>query len=159
MRTKGTGAKRRSRVTVKGTFKKKAVALAMVLTLGGTMASTVPMFADTTNFNVTVNKNNSNKDPISKRTKKAGGGKFENKFYATATGFSVNGSITAQSIELVQKKIKSKKLTLSSASVGKVRSASYKTTAKANKYYYMKADYVQSSLGAGAITVVGRYTP
>ena len=148
-----------SRVKVKGTLKKHAVALAMVLTLGGTMVSTVPTFANTSKFHVTVNKDNNDKDPISKRTNKSGGDKFENKFYATATGFSTDGSITAQSIELDQKKIKSYKLTLSSKTVGKKQKASYKTTAKADKYYYMKADYVQSSLGAGAISVEGRYTP
>lgn len=120
-------------------------------------ALTVPASAATTSFTLTVTKDGQNQNPISKRTEKAGGSRYEKKCYVTTQTFSGNGSMLVQSVKYHEERIKSGKIILNRNTIGKTLTARY-TEAPENKYYYLKATY-GSGLFERSLNATGRYTP
>ncbi|SEQ17870.1 hypothetical protein [Butyrivibrio sp. TB] len=119
----------------------------------------IPVRAATTSFTLTVTKDGQNQDPKSKRTEKAGGANWENKFYVTNDTFTGIGTMIVTSINLKDSRIasNSKVLNLSTKGVRDSKGTEYKTTAPSNQYYYLKAVY-----GSGlskSLNATGRYTP
>ena len=119
----------------------------------------IPVSAATTNFTLTVTRNGQNQDPISKRTEKAGGSKYEKKFYVTNETFTGIGDMRVTSINLNNSKIVSKPKTINQKTKGVHDSwgTDYKTIAPSNQYYFLKAEYA-SGLG-NSLNATGRYTP
>lgn len=123
-----------------------------LLMISGTVA-----FAATTDFSFVLNSAiSSQNDPISKRTKKAGGTAYESIYYATPTYFSSEGWIRVQSNQLDTGK-QSKTFDLYSYA-GRQRSSAYGYKAPANINYYLKGVYGKTYDG-GKTIVKGRYTP
>ena len=111
--------------------------------------------AATTNFTFTVSSKPSlNTDTMSKRTIK---GDNEQNYYAKATSFDAAGTIYVQSRKL-DNTVTSNEIDLRSGSLNVVKSASYKSYAPYNVYYYLKARFGASADG-NHLTVTGRYTP
>ena len=116
------------------------------------VATTVPVYAQTVNFNITVGKK-SNPDPLSKRASKKDG---EQKFYVTATAFDDIGSIRCTS-KRVNGGVKSATITVKSSQVNKKKSGVYSAeNAKAGEEYYMETTW---NSGPSKLNVKGRYTP
>lgn len=119
----------------------------------------IPVRAATTSFTLTVTRDGQNQDPKSKRTEKAGGSKWKNRYYVTNETFDGLGTIKVKSINLNDSSItsNSKELNLSTKGVRDTEGTEYKTTAPSNQYYYLKAVY-----GSGlskSLNATGRYTP
>ncbi|MDO4274810.1 MAG: hypothetical protein Q4D16_14170 [Eubacteriales bacterium] len=105
---------------------------------------TVPVFAQTVDFNITVPG-----DILSKRAEKAD---TEQRFYVTGTSFNKSGILYCISINRNTSSIKSN---MASISPNKLSSnASYRTYAPSKQYYYMT-----TSASASGLHVTGRYTP
>lgn len=119
----------------------------------------IPVRAATTSFTLTVTRDGQNQDPKSKRTEKAGGSKWENKYYVTNETFDGFGTIKVTSINLEDSKIASypKTINLKTTGVQDKEGTKYKTVAPKNQYYYLKAEY--SSGLSKSLNATGRYTP
>lgn len=131
---------------------KKLVCLALV---GTSIASTsLVAFAATTDFNVTVG--NSSTDTKSKRTLKAGGSSYENKFYVTVNSMTPSGMNVYVSSHILEGPITSNEILVNSGTRG--ASASYRNTTAApyEVYYYMDS---RMSGPGGDANMTGRYTP
>lgn len=116
------------------------------------MTTTVPVYAQTVNFNITVGKTSS-PDPLSKRASKKDG---EQKFYVTATAFDDIGSIRCTS-KRIGGGVKSATITVKSSQINKKRSGVYSArNAKAGEKYYMDTTW---NSGPSKLNVKGRYTP
>lgn len=113
-------------------------------------------YAATNPFNISVTRTGYLEDNISKRTKKAGGTKFDNYFYATPTSFSPNGSIHLKSVKLTDNSLHTDWVTARKNYV--TVAAKYNRRATAEVNYFMKGAY-NSSANGYSLNVVGRYTP
>ncbi|MDO4274812.1 MAG: hypothetical protein Q4D16_14180 [Eubacteriales bacterium] len=105
---------------------------------------TVPVFAETVTFNITVPG-----DIISKRALKADS---EQRFYVTGTSFSSAGTLYCTSINLNDSTIRSNTASISRSKPSS--NASYRKYAPAGQYYYMS-----TSASVSGLHVTGRYTP
>lgn len=112
-------------------------------------------YADTTNFTLTLTRSGANEDNISKRTIKAGGSSWENRFYVTPTYYSNVGSIYARSFKLYEEGVNSETVILDQRGT---YSDKYKSYARPNAYYFLRGSY-RSSSNNNSINVQGRYTP
>ncbi|MDE7322428.1 MAG: hypothetical protein K2N73_06785 [Lachnospiraceae bacterium] len=116
--------------------------------------------AETKEFTLTVNSSGYQQDNLSKRTLKAGGSDYENRWYVRATGFVGTGTVYVQSIKLNDTSVHSnKEIALGSASsVGVRKDEAYNKYAPSGEYYYLQGRFGASASG-DTLNVVGRYTP
>lgn len=122
-------------------IKKVMCGLIASLCLVGT---TVPAFAQTVDFNITVPG-----DILSKRATKADS---EQRFYVTGTSFNKTGTLNCTSINRNNSAIKSYVSGISPTHLS--GGTLYRTYAPAGQYYYMTTTSSVSNLH-----VTGRYTP
>jgi hypothetical protein len=122
-------------------IKRAMCGLAASLCLVG---STVPVFAETVDFNVTVPG-----DILSRRAVKADS---EQRFYVTGTLFNKTGTLNCRSINRKDSAIQSKIASISPSHLSS--SASYYRNAPSEQYYYMT-----TSASVSNLHVTGRYTP
>ena len=122
-------------------IKRAMCGLAASLCLVG---STVPVFAETVDFNVTVPG-----DILSKRAEKADS---EQRFYVTGTSFNKQGTLNCRSINRNNSAIQSNTASISPSKLS--GSASYRSYAPSGQYYYMT-----TSASVSNLHVTGRYTP
>ena len=108
------------------------------------VGSTVPVFAETVDFNITVPG-----DILSKRAIKADS---EQRFYVTGTSFNKTGTLYCTSINRNNSAIRSNIASISPTKLSS--SASYRSYAPSGQYYYMTTYASVSN-----IHVTGRYTP
>lgn len=121
--------------------------ICIVLSVISLLGMTTPIYADTVEFDVTAIA-----DPSSKRVIKAGGSKYENKFYVTGLTFNKEGILCCISVNLENQGIMSYDADISSTYPKS--SANYRTTAPSGVYYFMSA-----SSNTNLLRVTGRYTP
>ena len=122
---------------------KRKVAMAMVAAMA-VSAFTVPVFAETVDFNVTVPG-----DILSRRAVKADS---EQRFYVTGTSFNKTGTLNCRSINRNNSAIQSNTASISPSKLS--GSASYRSYAPSGQYYYMT-----TSASVPNLHVTGRYTP
>lgn len=108
------------------------------------VGSTVPVFAETVNFDITVPG-----DILSKRAVKADS---EQRFYVTGTSFNRTGTLNCRSINRNNSAIQSSTASISPSKLS--NSASYYRNAPSGQYYYMT-----TSASVSNLHVTGRYTP
>lgn len=108
------------------------------------VGSTVPVFAETVNFNVTVPG-----DIISPRAAKADS---EQRFYVTGNSFNKTGTLYCRSINRSNSAIQSNTASISPSKLSS--NASYRSYAPSGQYYYMT-----TSASVPNLHVTGRYTP
>ncbi len=108
------------------------------------VGSTVPVFAQTVDFNVTVPG-----DILSMRAEKADS---EQRFYVTGTSFNRTGTLNCRSINRNNSTIQSNIASISPSHLSS--SASYRSYARSGQYYYMT-----TSASVSNLHVIGRYTP
>lgn len=114
-------------------------------------------YAATSSFSLTVTRTGYDQDAKSKKTLKAGGALYENKFYATAQTFNRTGRMQVRSVQYKNKVLCTDWNTFDSSGTKKVRDY-YNSIAKDGKYYYLQGAYSSSSNNY-SLTVTGRYTP
>ena len=122
---------------------KRKVAMAMVAAMAMS-AFTVPVFAETVDFSVTVPA-----DILSRRAVKADS---EQRFYVTGTSFNKTGRLDCRSINRKNSAIQSGIASISPSHLSS--SASYYRNAPSRQYYYMT-----TSASVSNLHVTGRYTP
>ena len=122
---------------------KRKVAMAMVAAMA-VSSFTVPVFAETVDFNVTVPG-----DILSRRAVKADS---EQRFYVTGTSFNKTGTLNCRSINRNNSAIQSNTASISPSKLS--GSASYRSYAPSGQYYYMT-----TSASVPNLHVTGRYTP
>ena len=122
---------------------KRKVAMAMVAAMAMS-AFTVPVFAETVDFSVTVPG-----DILSRRAVKADS---EQRFYVTGTSFNKTGRLDCRSINRKNSAIQSGIASISPSHLSS--SASYYRNAPSRQYYYMT-----TSASVSNLHVTGRYTP
>lgn len=110
--------------------------------------------AETINFNVTVNQNTMNKDPMSRKAKKADG---ETNFYVTPTYFSCTASVKVRSVHASNIKECSSWAYVYSDNVNVTTVNPYNRSVKTGDYYYMQSFY--GSGKSSEVNMRGRYTP
>ncbi len=110
--------------------------------------------AETISFNVTVNANTLNKDPMSRKATKADG---ETNFYVTPTSFSVAGSIKVRSVYNEDTSQYTPWYYVYSNNLNQATINPYNRSIYPGKLYYMQSDY--GSGMSSEINVTGRYTP
>lgn len=111
--------------------------------------------AETISFNVTVNQNVMNKDPLSRKAKKADG---ETNFYVSPKSFSADGTVLVKSVYRNNAAISSPNYEFSSMDVGKsARKYAYLCSVYVDSYYYMQTNY--KSGYSKELKVTGKYTP
>ena len=108
------------------------------------VGSTVPVFAETVDFDITVPG-----DILSKRAEKADS---EQRFYVTGTSFNRTGTLNCRSINRNNSAIQSSTASISPSHLSS--SASYYRNAPSGQYYYMT-----TSASVSNLHVTGRYTP
>lgn len=108
------------------------------------VGSTVPVFAQTVDFNITVPG-----DILSKRAVKADS---EQMFYVTGTLFNKTGTLYCTSLNRSNTSIRSNLATISPTHLS--AKASYRIYAPAGQYYYMT-----TSASVSNLHVTGKYTP
>lgn len=113
------------------------------------------VYAQTSQFDITVNKNTTNADPLSMRTIKDADG--DDYFYVKPTYFSSTGTINVRSVYLNTPSIRSPYYNLSSGGVNVTRSFYYGSNVPDGVYYYLEGDY--SSGTSNTMRVKGNYTP
>lgn len=116
------------------------------------LVTTVPVFAQTVDFNITV-EYDSRPDPLSKRAAKADN---EQNFYVRSTGFNGKGMVGAKS-KLLNGGVYSNSAFMDNYDVGALKSSNYTSKAPAGKLYYMDTFY--SAGTSKQLNVRGRYTP
>lgn len=114
----------------------------------------VPAYAQTVDFNITVQKGGNSPDPISKRAVKADD---EQKFYATATGCLKGSGVARAYSQRLDGGVRSNSLVISSYNIGIRQSAAYGSSATSGDHYYMETYW--DSGQTNSINLVGRYTP
>lgn len=108
------------------------------------VGSTVPVFAETVDFDITVPG-----DIISPRADKADS---EQRFYVTGNSFNRTGTLHCTSIHLKNSAIQSNIASISSRHLSS--NASYRRNAPSGQFYYMT-----TSASVSNLKVTGRYTP
>lgn len=126
-----------------------AIAMAVVCMA----APTITAMAETTNFNITVGLGK--QDPKSKRTKKAGGSKFENRFYVTITSMTPHAGAVNVWSNALDETVRSSPILARRGSKG--IGTFYNGYAEPGKYYYMNSSYALSP--SIQVNATGRYTP
>ena len=126
-----------------------AIAMAVVCMAAPTMTA----MADTTSFNITVG--GGAQDTKSKRTIKAGGSKFENRFYVTITSMNPQSGAIRVWSNALDGGVKSHSVLVKKGSQGS--GASYNGYAAWGKFYYMDSSYLVP--WAPRTNATGRYTP
>lgn len=116
-----------------------------------TFIISMPAFAETVNFNITVS-STARIDPISKRAMKADG---EQQCYVTVTGGSGTGKLNAHSERLFGGVV-SMNMQLSTSNIGQTQKRGYAKEARAGDYYFLNTSW---SSGRGQVNLLGRYTP
>lgn len=127
--------------------KKICVALALICIC----AMSVPIHAQTVQFNITVS-DKSRIDPISKRATKADN---EQSCYVTVTGGTGTGVLRAHS-ERLNGGVVSRCMNISIKDKGNRRKSPYTGRANAGVDYFLNTYW---SSGAGKVNLLGRYTP
>ena len=120
----------------------------------------IPVKADTVSFDITVNSKTAgaSTDPYSKKTLKAGGSAYENKFYVTAKSVSNDKSICVFSVRVKKPEVTSEPIKINKSVVNKTKSSIYDSKkAPANEYYRLNSYLAPGS--SGKVRVKGRYTP
>lgn len=135
--------------------KKVVCSLALV---GCLLGKSAIAYADTTYFTLTVTRSGANQDNLSKRTRKAGGSAYENKFYVTPTGYAGSGIITVESIQLHNSSVFSYPIPIKTDASSRTHSESYRTYATPGKYYYLEGIFGHSN-PSSTLNLRGRYTP
>lgn len=121
------------------------------------LGTTLVAHADTSNFTLTVTRNGTNEDNMSKRTLKDGGSSYENKFYCTSTSYAgTTGTISVKSVKLYDTDVESNSINFGTAAL-KSANANYKSYARSGDYYYLKGRFVAST--GSTVKMLGRYTP
>jgi len=136
--------------------KKRIIALGLIL--ASVTCSCMVAFAATASFdNYKVGAGI--EDPYTKKTEKADGQSYENKFYVTITGTSPSGTtLKTQSIMYLSSPDESPVVSeVVDVTDGSGKSGSYTSPAPAGRYYRMKISFFTGS--SNQATVSGRYTP
>lgn len=104
-------------------------------------------------FNITVGLGK--QDTKSKRTKKAGGSKFENRFYVTITSMTPHARAVNVLSNALDETVRSSPILARRGSKG--IGTFYNGYAEPGKYYYMNSSYALSP--SVQVNATGRYTP
>lgn len=127
--------------------KRICVALALICIC----AMSVPVHAQTVEFNITVS-HISRIDPISKRATKADN---EQSCYVTVTGGTGTGILRAHS-ERLNGGVVSMNMNISIRDKGNRKKSPYAARAKAGEHYFLNTHW---GSGADKVNLLGRYTP
>lgn len=120
------------------------------------LANSTTAFAETIDFIVTVNKEQSNEDNYSKKAAKAGGSLYENRFYVTPKTFLIRDNVNVYSRQEDDPACTSYARQLIPGQENVTVSNPYLSNAPAGKYYRLHA-YFGGSIGSASVR--GRYTP
>lgn len=123
----------------------------ILLVCAGLCITSIPAYAQTVDFNITVTES-ARKDPISKRAMKAD---TEQQYYVTVTS-GVGGGVLRAHSERIDAEVISASIYISRETTGQTLTASYYTKANAGAYYFLNAYW---SHGYGDANIHGRYTP
>lgn len=110
--------------------------------------------AETINFDVTVNQNKLNKDPMSRKASKADG---EKNFYVRPTYFSCAAAVKVRSVLHEDYNKYSSWAYVYSDNTNVVTVNPYNRDVYKGKMYYMQSDYASGL--ASEVNMKGRYTP
>lgn len=120
------------------------------------LANSTTAFAETMDFIVTVNKEQSNEDNYSKKTWKAGGAQYENRFYVTPKEFLIRDKVNVYSRQVNSPQYSSYARQLIPGKENVTVSNPYLGDAPAGEYYRLHAYFGGTT---GSACVRGRYTP
>jgi len=133
----------------------KKIIKCMILGFYLSMLMGTVVSAETITFDIRVNRNITNVDPLSRRAYKTDDG--DDCFYVTPTYFSCTGNIKVRSVNYSSPSIRSPYKTISSGSVDVWDYYYYNCYAPGGCDYYLEADY--GSASTDSMRMMGRYTP
>lgn len=133
--------------------KRKLILIGAAVLMCGLFALNVK--AETIAFNVTVNSEVMNKDPLSYKAEKFKDN--DNNYYVTPTYFSANGYIVVRSINNNNYNIKSDWVKVYSGNLNVTTINPYGSNVPKGELYYMQSDY--GIADKSEVNVKGRYTP
>lgn len=121
------------------------------------LANTLPVFAETIDFDVTVNDTKTNEDNYSRKATKAGNPVYENRFYVTPKTFLIRNPVNVYSKQEAYPYCSSYARHLAPGTENVTVSNPYTGDAPANKIYRLHAYY--GGTKAGSARLKGKYTP
>ncbi|PXV96100.1 hypothetical protein C8E03_101733 [Lachnotalea glycerini] len=123
--------------------------------LGMLLTVSIPIYADTVPYTITVNKSATNQDNLSKKvTKNTDGDKY---FYVTPYTFNTNNAAFFAFSKQKSGSAESNEIYVENG-IGETRDGKYKDDyAPGGKYYYMQTSYGYSK--TGTVKSTGNYTP
>ena len=120
------------------------------------LGASLPVKAETMSFVVTVNKKGVGEDNVSKKTQKAGGSRYENRFYVTVTKFEIKNTINLYSRQVTDINMTSYPCQFKASETNKTKNNPNVGDAPFGKKYRLHAYFGGKS---GTAKARGRFTP